>query len=50
VNQGTGPVTTQDYEGLTPGLFSMMKFNASYPEQWQGIAVNVLFKTHYVFR
>jgi len=50
VNQAATPAGTEDYTGLTPGLFSMLKFNITYQSAWMGVGVNVVFKTHYVFR
>jgi hypothetical protein len=37
-------------EGVTPGLLSVIKFNATPGGNWKGVLCNVLFKTHYVFR
>lgn len=50
VNQAATPAGTEDYTGMTPGLFSMLKFNITYESAWMGVGVNVVFKTHYVFR
>lgn len=41
-------MATADYEGLIPGLFSMIKFNVF--GAFDGVVANVVFRTHYVFR